>query len=503
MTEDPRLERGARHARSAFVAALLVAGLSAGRALAAVPPPLTLTPCELEHPLRLTTVAAECGVLVVPENPALPGGRTIGLRVARVPAISRRKHPDPLVVLAGGPGQAAREFYVTVASAFARIHRDYDIVLVDQRGTGGSNRLDCAQDGELLNRASNAQIAASTRECLAALASHADVAWYTTSLAVQDLERVRAALGYQRVNLYGSSYGTRVAQHYLRRFPARTRSLILDGVVPAELALGARAPLDAERSLEDVLARCAGDGACRERFGDPLGDYRAVRAALKVSTVPVSVHDPATGVDTPFEFGAEHLATVLRLLTYTSEYAALLPLLLHSAAQQADYAPLAAQFLEVERAYTVALAAGMHNSVVCAEDVPFIDARALDRSALAATYLGTRQLDGLAVVCRLWPRGPVDADLHAPLASDVPALLLSGSDDPVTPPAYAQQASRGFTHSLSLVLDGFGHGQLTAPCMDRVMAQFLARAATAGLDVSCTRAARPLAFFTSVNGPPP
>jgi pimeloyl-ACP methyl ester carboxylesterase len=492
-----------RHLPRALGAALLVVLLAAAHAAVAAAPSLRLSPCELEHPLRLTVVAADCGVLPVAENPGAAAGRTIGLRVARVPAISRRKHPDPLFVLAGGPGQGAGEFYATVAAAFARIHRDYDIVLVDQRGTGGSNRLDCAQDEDFLSGASDAQIAASTRACLAGLSARADVAFYTTSVAVQDLERVRAALGYERINLYGSSYGTRVAQHYLRRFPAHTRSLILDGVVPAQLAFGERSALDAERALKDVLGRCARASECRARFGDPLDDYRAVRAALARGAVPVSIPDPSSGAPTPIAFGPEQLATVLRLLSYTSEYAALLPLVLHGAAQRNDYAPLAAQFLQVERAYDATLALGMHNSVVCAEDLPFFDPLAVDRAALAATYLGTRQLDGLAIVCGLWPHGPVDADLHAPLASDVAVLLLSGSDDPVTPPAYAEQAARGFAHSLSLVLTGFGHGQLTAPCMDRVMQQFLALGGVRGLDSSCIRAARPLPFFTSVNGPPP
>jgi pimeloyl-ACP methyl ester carboxylesterase len=466
-------------------------------------PVLKLSPCELEHPLRLSVVAAECGVLLVPENPQQPAGRQIGLHVARVAAISRRKQPDPLFILAGGPGASASAFYVAAAPAFARILRERDIVLVDQRGTGASNRLDCAQDEDLLYRASNAEVAASTRACLAALAPRADVAFYTTSLAVQDLERVRVALGLGSINLYGASYGTRVAQHYVRHFGSHVRSVILDGVVPVGLALGPASATNAERVLLDIFTRCVDEPACHARFGDPAADYKSVRAALKLSTVPVSVHDPTTGEDTPFEFGPDHLASVLRLLSYTPEYAALLPLLLHAAAERDDYAPLASQFLLVERAYGELVAVGMHNSVVCAEDVPFFDLHGIDRARLAATYLGTRQLDGLAAVCRLWPRGPVDADLHAPLTSNVPALLLSGSDDPVTPPQYAKEAARSFPHSLSVVLEGFGHGQLTAPCMDRVLAQFLDSASPETLDVSCSREARPLAFFTSLNGPPP
>jgi len=190
-------------------------------------------------------------------------------------------------------------------------------------------------------------------------------------------------------------------------------------------------------------------------------------------------------------------------LSYTSETAALLPLVLHAAAAHEDYAPLAAQYLLVERAYAQTIAVGMHNSVVCSEDVPLFGAYPIDRARLAATYLGTRQLDGLKSVCRVWPRGPVDADLRAPLRSGVPALLLSGSDDPVAPPAGAHEAARGFTHHLEVVLEGFGHGQLTAPCVDRVMARFIARASVEALDVSCVHAARPLPFFTSLNGPPP
>jgi pimeloyl-ACP methyl ester carboxylesterase len=476
--------------------------VAAARAVPAAAP-LAMSPCALEHPLRLAVFAAECAVLNVPESPREPHGRQIGLHIARIAAISRRKQPDPLFVLAGGPGAAAGAFYAAVAPAFARIVRDRDIVLLDQRGTGGSNALDCAQPEELGGHESAAQITARTRECLASLAARADVRYYTTSLAVADLETVRAALGYERINLYAASYGTRVAQQYIRRFPTRTRSVVLDGVVPVEQPMGLATALDAESALADILRRCAGEAACRERFGDPADDYRAVRAALKVSTVPISVPDPVSGEEISFEFGADHLAAVLRLLSYTSEYAALLPLVLHAAAAHEDYAPLAAQYLMVERTYAETIATGMHNSVACAEDVPFFAGRPIGRAHLVATYLGTRQLDGLESVCRVWPHGPVDKDLHVPLHSDVPALLLSGSDDPATPPAYAHEAAGAFTHHLEVVLEGFGHGQLTAPCVDRLMAQFIAHASVEGLDASCVRDARPLAFFTSLNGPLP
>jgi len=480
---------------------LLLLGVPAARA-AGPSAALRLAPCELEHPLQLTLVAAECGVLEVPENPHSPAARQIALHVAVVPAISSARAPDPLFILAGGPGEGAASFYVSVAGAFGAVRRERDIVLVDQRGTGASNALDCPGEEETLAQQSEAQIAAATQRCLAQLSGHADVAFYTTSLAVEDLERVRAALGYARINLYGASYGTRVAQLYLRRHPARVRSVILDGVVPVGEALGPRVALDAERALDEILARCAGQGPCRAAFGDPAADYRAVRAALAAHARPVSVPDPASGAPVSFGFGTAHLASALRLMSYTAEYAALLPLLLHGAAH-GDYAPLAAQYLLSARAYGELIATGMHNSVVCAEDVPFWDGKAIDRARLAGTYLGTVPLDGLAAVCRIWPHGRADPDLHAPLTRDVPALLLSGSADPATPPAFAREAAHAFRHVLALELAGFGHGQLTAPCIDRVMAQFLARAQVSGLDTGCAASDVPLAFFTSLNGPPP
>jgi pimeloyl-ACP methyl ester carboxylesterase len=483
--------------------ALLILGLvAASQAPAAAPPP-ELTACELEHPLHLATVAAQCMELSVPENLERPSGRQIRLHVAVVPAINRNKRPDPLLVLAGGPGMAAGAFYAESAGAFARIHRDRDIVLVDQRGTGMSHALNCALSEEELYSENDALLLSQTQRCLATLAPLADVAQYTTSVAVQDLERVRAAFGYQQVNLYGVSYGTRVAQHYLRRFPAHTRAVVLDGVVPPEVALGASAAEDAENALMGTFTRCVHDALCHARFGDPAVTYRQLRAALALHAVPVNLPDPTSGEPLHVDFTAQHLAAVLRFLIYAPQGTALLPLLLHEADAAHDFTPLAAQFRLISRAYAGEFAIGMHNTVVCSEDVPFYPTQSVDRAALERTFMGTRQLDGLATLCRVWPRGPVDADFHEPLQSDVPVLLLSGSDDPVTPPAFAQQARRGLHHSLSLVLPGFGHSQLASPCVARLLERFYASATVDGLDVACTREARPQAFFISRNGPGP
>lgn len=488
--------------RAAFLLFCLAAALPApGRALA--DGHLPLSPCELRQSQGLTLIQARCGRLPVPENPAAPQGRQIDLRVAVVPAISTHARPDPLFVLAGGPGMAATSFYASVAPVFARIHRDRDIVLLDQRGTGGSNALDCESSQEDLYRSTAAQIIAETERCLKMVRAHAHVRFYTTSLAVRDLDRVRAALGYRRINLYGSSYGTIVAQEYIRRYPGRVRSVILDGVVPPQLALGATSALDAQASLSDIFSRCAREPACHARFGDPAASYRQVRDELAGHPRWVDLTDPTSGEPYRLQFTHDQLAMILRLASYTPELAALLPLDLHEAGASGDFAPLAGQFLLIDRTYGNAIAEGMNDTVVCSEDVPFYHVTAKQRAELARSFLGTSQLDGLEAICKIWPHGPVDPDFHQPLHSQVPALLLSGGNDPVTPPRYAALASRGFAHSLSLVIPGFGHGQLTDPCMARVMAQFVRRASVAGLDTACTRHLSPMPFFLTRNGPAP
>ncbi len=465
--------------------------------------PLALTPCQIQHPARVAVINAQCGTLEVPENNQDPRGRKIGLRVAQVRAISQRKIADPLFLLAGGPGSAATDLYAQAAPVFARILRDRDIVLVDQRGTGQSNALLCELDEEELMRTSGEVIEGETKRCLDSLASHADVAYYTTSVAVQDLDKVRAALGYERINLYGSSYGTRVAQHYLRKFPKHTRSVILDGVVAPDTALGPAIALDAERALTSIFERCTRDASCRDHFGDPAVAYRALRTSLQTKPVKVDLSDPTTGEPQELEFGSLHLATVLRLATYTSEEAAVLPLALDLAHRNGNFTPLAGQFLLMSRRVGDQLAYGMHNSVVCTEDVPFYRPGDINRSELASTFLGTTQLDALQNLCKAWPRGPLDPDLREPVHSDTPVLLLSGGNDPVTPPAAAEQAKRFLTQSLHVVLKDLGHGQLAAPCVDRVMAEFISRGTVKGLDVTCTQSAGPMPFFISPAGPSP
>ncbi len=493
------------HRKAALILLLaLTTGTAAGAAPTTVPA-LPFKACRLEHPLGLVSLEAECTQVLVPENPADPKSRALALFVARLPALARNRKPEPLFIIAGGPGLGASSFYPGVSSAFARIRRERDIVLVDQRGTGHSSALNCPFDEQQMWEAGEEETARVMRECREKLAQDHDLAQYTTSLAVRDLDAVRAALGYQRIALYGSSYGTRVAQHYARRYPARTLALLLDGVVPPTRVLGPSTPLDAEAALTDIFARCRADAACAAHFGDPQVDYRELRGKLATQPVQLTLDDPVSGLPREVSFSSELFAGALRLASYSADQAALLPLVLHMANHDNQFAPLATQYLLAASGYDAIIAYGMHNSVVCTEDVPFYAREHIDRAALDQTFLGSSQIDALQALCANWPSGPMDADLHAPLASKVPALLLSGRADPVTPPAFSTEAAKGFAQVQQVMLAGQGHGQLLQPCVDGLMARFLDGAASgrAQIDTGCVTAIKPPPFFLSLNGSAP
>jgi pimeloyl-ACP methyl ester carboxylesterase len=471
-------------------------------ALAAQRVQLPLHECRLEHPLRLVSIPARCGVLKVPEDRTQPAGAAIELSIAVVPALNRRAAAAPLFLLAGGPGQGATAMYTSFAAAFGRVNRNHDIVLVDQRGTGRSAPLACEYPDDWQPPA---DIMPALRQAtLACLHKYGDrVRFYTSTAAVADLDAVRDALGFPAIDLYGVSYGTRVAQLYMRRFPASVHAVILDGVTFPEQAIGPATPLDGQRALDLIVTRCRESQDCATAYPELRQDLDALRRQFGPQKSPITMDDPNSGLPLKVEFNRNMLNAGLRFLSYNATQASLLPTLIHRAAQGA-LAPLAAQTIMTARQVGDQLAIGMQNSVICSEDVPFFAAAAdVDRAVISRTYQGADQLDALLEICKLWPRGPVDADLHSPLASDIPTLLLSGEADPVTPPEDAERAAVGLARHVHLILSGEGHGQVTTGCVPKLMAEFLDAAAPTMLDASCLQRHRPTPFFVNMTGPAP
>ncbi len=493
-----------QYARSKLLASIIVGAALGPHFIAAsapLAPLLELSACRLSDAQGLVSHAARCGKLSVPEDPQDPGGARIELAITVVPAISTRARPDPLFLIAGGPGQGAREAYAPMLGAFAGLNRERDLVMVDQRGTGDSNRLDChfPERAWQANELSPEEIATVARDCLRELPGRPG--FYTTSIAVRDLDLVRAALGYAQINLLGVSYGTRVVQHYARRFPERARAVVLDAVVAPELVLGPEIALAAQRAVDQIFARCAADAECHARFPALPEQFAALAQRLREAPIALQLPDPVTGETRTVEAGYGHLVMATRLLAYSTDSASLLPYFIHEANTRDNLLPLVAQAEVINKSLDRMLAFGMHNSVVCSEDAPRFTR--IDRAALERSFIGPLMVDGIIALCSEWPAGAVDDDFHEPLNSQVPALLLSGEADPATPDSYAVIAARGFSRHLNLVFAGQGHGQTRLACTQRLVRLFIEQGSADGLDTACVDQVTAAPFFLSAAGPAP
>lgn len=462
---------------------------------------LELEDCRISAGEGFPGIKARCGDYERPENPDDPESPMLSIRVAVVPALNLQPHTDPLVPLAGGPGQGAIQFYSAYAPAFEPARRNRDILLVDQRGTGSSSRMDCDVDEDLIEgQFTVEETVAFMNECLEALPH--DPRFFTTSVAVRDLEAIRQALGYGQLNLYGVSYGSRVAQHFARRFPESTRTIIIDGVVPPQLALGPDIATESQEALERIFARCAADDACGERFGDLTDGFAALVEQLDDKPARVTVAHPVTGEVSKLRFGRDQLAGAVRLLAYSPNSIAMLPLLV-SEAIDGNFQPLAAQFQMTMMSMSDSLALGMHNAVMCTEDAPFYDPTAVDNDALRASYMGPVQLEALQAICSVWPAGPIDDDFKRPLSTEIPTLLLSGTADPITPPSYADMAARNLKRAWLLTGEHQGHGQIAVGCMPRIVERFIDDAELAEGSADCSADSFVMPFFLDFNGPTP
>jgi pimeloyl-ACP methyl ester carboxylesterase len=466
-------------------AAALVAGVALVAACGSKAPvrQIELTECRLP---KLAT-AAQCGTVEVPEDRARPAGRTLAIAVVVLPAATLSPQPDPLIMLPGGPGQSS-DALAPLAGALGGVRRNRDIVLIDPRGTGKSAPLRCpalAPRDPFDELAEEQTIAIAAQRCVAELRAggDADPAQYTTSAAVADIDAVRSALGYERINLWGGSYGTRVAQEYLRRYPQHVRSVVLDGAAPPAMRISFDPWLSGDAALDQIIAACAASPDCRQAYPDLDATLARIRA------------DPRNGAARAFKPSFDTVIGALQGLVYAPETASLIPALLARAAA-GDYAPLtaAAMLLNDDVAKTVNLA--LHFAVTCAEDAPRIDAAETNRmlARLRAPELVRRNL----AACDGWPRPPVPADFYAPVVSDKPVLILSGGLDPVTPPAAGEEVGRTLSHSRHIVAAGYGHIVSPNACAPRLIEKFVAEAGFTTLPQSCidylSTSARPPLF---------
>ncbi|QDH71607.1 alpha/beta hydrolase [Marilutibacter alkalisoli] len=463
---------------------------------------IAFKPCVLGGERGMPTVGAQCGRFEVAEDPARPEGRRIELNIAWLEAERGAGAADPVFFLAGGPGQAATAVAPMVDRALRDVRKQRAIILVDQRGTGQSNPLDCrAPDGRPLQlepeRMADPEAAGDYfRQCLESLEGRADPRFYTTGHALADLDAVRAAMGVERINLVGGSYGTRVTQQYAARYPQHTRSVVLDGVVPNRLVVGGEFARMLDRSLQRQDAQCAGTPACKARFGEDLiSRIRALQSRLAEQPVEVSYRHPTTFAPGQDQLTADTLIGLVHGVSYVPQLGAVLPLVI-SEAEQGHYEPMMsiAQLWSGQMEDMMNL--GMQRSVVCAEDARRYEPDPADAGTLMGTEQGSRFFTG----CDFWPTGDVPTDFNAPFKGELPVLLLSGELDPVTPPEYGDEVAGDLPNARHFSLRGQGHGVMGVGCMPRLIAQFIESADPQALDAKCLDALDYVPPFTGYNG---
>jgi pimeloyl-ACP methyl ester carboxylesterase len=442
-----------------------------------------------ELPLGECTLAggieARCGRLTVPENRAVEKGRTISLRVAVVPARDRGARPDPLVYITGGPGGSAIADAAGLRTVFWDMNASRDLVLVDQRGTGGSNPLECRPPRRGAEPADARGVRAYVRACLATLG--ADPRRYTTVPAMDDLAAVLRALGYARVNLYAISYGATAAQYFLHQHPELVRTAILDGATLLDVPIFELWGRNGQRALTSILARCASDRGCAAAYPRVRSEVFEVIASLRRKPVRVG----ETRID------AATAAGVVQTLSRSPEGASQIPWIAHRA-REGDWVPLLLA-LDQQAAGAGTRQQVMFWSIVCNE--PWAR-RSTSRSAALskATYLAEDAAAGArlgAAVCSAFPRVPQPAWSRLRVRSDAPVLLVAGGDDPQDPPANVAGARRELPNSLTVVVPGAGHGSVQLGCLPALARRFVERGSAAGLDTRCAARYRPPPFYVA------
>jgi pimeloyl-ACP methyl ester carboxylesterase len=444
----------------------------------------TLEPCTIPE----VEGKARCGFIEVPENREIADGRKIGIYVVVLSAFSEKPAPDPLWVIQGGPGQAGTKLADFYGKTFAEVRKTRDIVLFDQRGTGKSNGLKC----EFIDPSASAAEyfvdflpIERVKECKTKLEQGADLTQYTTSNGMHDVEDLRKALGYEKLNFYGTSYGTAAALVYMHQYPDRVRSVVLKAVAPLNtMRVSVTTAADAQTALDRVFQDCAADEQCNQAFPNLKAEFQTLTDRLRKEPATVEIIDPQTKNVSKVQFKMEHLGLTLRALLHAPDSSAKLPLMIHQAAS-GNLGPLAELSLLVRKQFQNELAFGMFLTVYCSEEIPFVTQEMI-RKETANTFHGDYWVSQIAEACKVWPKGKVPDYTKMKIKSNAPVLLISGGLDPVTPPRWGEAAAKTLPNSRHFVIPQGGHSfNRMIGCVEVVIADFISKGSVDSLDFSC------------------
>lgn len=459
-------------------------------------PPASKQEQHAMQPCKVAGVegTARCGSYEVFENRRAKRGRKISLSLVVLPALTAKAAADPLFIFAGGPGQAATDSAAGYAQMFAAIRKTRDLVLIDQRGTGRSHPLNCELNdlNEIIQAIFGGNLPLEKlKQCRQELSRDADLRFYTTPIAVDDADEIRGWLGYERINIYGSSYGSRAPLLYLRQHPNRVRAIVVRALAPQNYKNPLYNPRDAQRSFDVLVADCARDANCARSFPSLPEDLQTILNRLSRSPVTVIVPNAADAHGDEVVITRDVFAGALRRALLDASSQRQIPLMLKKA--------LAGDFKNFEtffgffRSVTKSLSLGLNLSVICTEDIPFIKSGEIERQT-RGTFLGDQLVRSLVQACRSWPRGVLDKHFQEPIRSKVPALIISGQLDPDAAPAWGNQVARSLPNSLHLVIEGMSHLSPTK-CALQVMNQFIENGSPTSLDTSCIKTSQRPAFI--------
>jgi len=457
----------------------------------AVAAPLTERSCHIngvETPVRCTTLA-------VPLDWSAPQAKQIAITAVVVPALTARPAADPLLVLAGGPGQAASDMGPWLSSAFKEVRLKRDIVLFDMRGTGLSGKLDCAFD---MSAAADS-LARLKRDAAACVARFgADLRFYTHREIADDIEAWRAAAGIAKLNLWGGSFGTRIAQHYARKYPTHVRALVLDAATPVGLSIFESGPIDGEAGLARLIQDCSMDKACAAFAPNLRARFDALLAKAEQHPLEVDAPDARTGEAMHTTLDRDSVAGIVRGALYAGPTRALVPYAVVRA-EAGDTRPLLALASATNTWAADTQALGMMFSVLCAEDVA--QSRRPD-AAVSFGFMRDIYFRSFATACEVWPTAPLSPAMTAPTKLSAPALVISGDADPVTPPRLGAMVLANFTGGVHAIVPGGLHTNSSRPCVAKIIASFVADPSTGGRDQACLKRMAPPRFLVSATGLP-
>jgi pimeloyl-ACP methyl ester carboxylesterase len=414
----------------------------------------------------------------------------IDLRVAVVPALlDDDRMPDPVIYLAGGPGGAAVNDWPGIGSAFRELNWRHDWLLIDQRGTGGSHRFDYPNvPAEVADPSlTDEQMEAALREWSKTALDKLDgnPRFYTTALAIDDIDEVRAALGYDKVNLYGGSYGATAVQYYLRQHGDTVRTAIMDGGSMVDVPLIELFAPNGQRALDLMFERCERDTACNEKYPDARREMHEVFDRLGTEPVTVDkITDPMTRK--PVVVTQDSFAGLVRAKLLSASEAATLPRFIHRA-YKGNFEDVARYGIGIQQIGMSSAGMVMSWSIKCNEAWARYLPEEVEKQGQGTYFLGNelRNAKMSAIACKVAPKGVVLPNDGVRAQSNVPVLILNGEADPQDPPANVANAQVELPNSLSVVVPGHGHGVIQYGCMPKIAGAFVDAGTAKGLDTTC------------------